>query len=266
MTCPPTVSETDISDFAATGGNVLRPAFVGSLALMDKQPPYEINDVAFARLDMILDQCEWHGLRVVVDPHTFPGFRDEFTTFPDDVFWQDSTYHALAVKLWEYIAQRYGQRGSVIAGYDLLNEPAVSDATARSGPGSWYATALELTAAVRRHDRRHHVIIEPAISPRPSGGPWFSYFEGVNLLPAPPDDCIVIEPHMYTPHSFTFQGVGYPSGYAYPGTIPGADWEGLAGSEYWDSQRIGSYLRPALAYQARHRCRSMSASSARPGG
>ena len=30
------------------------------------------------------------------------------------------------------------------------------------------------------------------------------------------------------------------------------DWEGLLGSQHWDRDRIGEYLRPALAYQARH--------------
>jgi endoglucanase len=190
----------------------------------------------------------------VVDPHTFPGLRDNFTTFPDDEFWQDYRYHELAHQLWDYIAARYKNRGDVIAGYDLLNEPAVPDVRADSGPASWNALALGLVSTIRAHDPHRPILIGSAISPKPDGPLWWTRFESVNALPAPPDDNIVITPHMYAPHAFTHQGVqpSYPDGVPYPGVVAGQTWEGLPETVDWDSEAILRYMAPAREYQRLH--------------
>ncbi|MGW5362653.1 glycoside hydrolase family 5 protein [Actinopolymorpha pittospori] len=253
MSAPSTLTDADVEAFAATGGNLLRLGFAGT-PLMRKTAPFDLDQEAFARLDTILDACERHGVHVVIDPHTFPGLRDNFTTFPDDEFWQDLRFHDLAHELWDYIAARYKDRGSVVAGYDLLNEPAVPDVRAESGPASWNALALGLVATVRAHDPDRHILIGTAISPKSDGPLWYSRFESVNALPPPPDARIVVTPHMYAPHAFTHQGVqaDYPEGVHFPGTAPGQTWEGLPASVHWDRAAIREYLRPALDYQRAH--------------
>jgi endoglucanase len=253
MTSGHTVTADDIAAFAGLGGNLLRPSFA-TLPLMSKAAPYALNQPAFDRLDSILDSCERYGVAVVVDPHTVPGCRDDFTTFPDDELWNDDKFHDLAEQLWSYIAERYQDRGPVIAGYDLLNEPAVMDVRADSGTASWNELALRLTAAVRAHDTEHDVIIGSAISPKPQGALWYTRFESVEELPPPPDDKIVISPHMYAPHAFTNQGVSeqYPLGPTYPGTVTGQDWEGLPPTVHFDQAALRDYLSPALAYADRY--------------
>ncbi|MGH3491135.1 MAG: glycoside hydrolase family 5 protein [Actinopolymorphaceae bacterium] len=247
------LTEADIAALAATGARLLRLGFAGT-PLMTKTEPYDLDLSAFDRLDAILDACERHGVRVVVDPHTFPGLRDNFTTFPDDEFWQDVRYHELAHTLWDYIAARYRNRGEVIAGYDLLNEPAVPDVRADSGPASWNALALGLVATIRAHDPDRPILIGSAISPKPDGPLWWTRFEAVNALPPPPDKHIVISPHMYAPHAFTHQGVqpSYPEGVPYPGDVAGQSWEGLPETVYWDSDAVLRYMAPARDYQRTH--------------
>lgn len=253
MTCDATVSASDIAAFAATGGNLLRPSFANR-NLMSKTSPYPLSETNFQLLDGILDNCEAHGIAVVVDPHTMPGLRDNYTTFPDDALWQDYTYHDQAVRLWTAIAQRYANRGAVIAGYDLLNEPAVPDARATSGVASWTELARLLTSTIRRYDTAHDIVVSTPISPKPSGSLWYTYFESVNLFPAPWDSRLVVSPHMYTPHAFTNQGLSaqYPNGVHYPGTVAGEGYEGLPASTYFDKNAMASYFGPALTYTQKY--------------
>jgi len=246
------VTDADLAAFAATGGNVLRVAFTSRL-MMSKTPPYAINQEAFTRLDEILDTCERLGLFVVVDPHTLPGLRDPFTTFPDDELWSDYKFHDLAEQLWSYIAERYKNRGKVILGYDLLNEPAVPDARADSGPASWNELALRLTAAIRAHDTERHVLIGSPISPSASGPLWLTRFSSINELPPPPDNRVVITPHMYVPHAFTQQGVAYPLGPEYPGLVQGQNWEGLPPEVFFDRKMLYDFMSPALDYMDKYK-------------
>lgn len=255
MTTTSQITQQDVVDFAATGGNVLRPAFAGN-HLVDKSAPYALDQAAFDQLDRILDWCEQAGVAVVIDPHTFPGFSDNFTTFPTDEFWSDYRFHDIIESFWDYTAARYRDRGPVIAGYDLLNEPAVPDVRADSGPASWNELILRLVRTIRARDTEHHIIVEPAISAKPEGPLWYSYFEAINELPPPPDRRIVVSPHMYVPHAFTQQGIpgnGYPSGIQYPGQIQGQGWEGLPDTVYWDRQAMDDYMRPALDYSRRYK-------------
>jgi hypothetical protein len=48
-----------------------------------------------------------------------------------DALWRDFRLHGQLIKLWSRIAYRYKDRGRVIAGYDLLNEPSLPNGAAR---------------------------------------------------------------------------------------------------------------------------------------
>jgi aryl-phospho-beta-D-glucosidase BglC (GH1 family) len=212
----PTISEDDVRDFAALGGNLLRVT-MNSRPLTDKTTPYGFNEENFALLDRLVDACEKHGVRLVIDPHTTPGTAQTTTTSPNDSFWSDFAWHERLIRLWEKIAARYAKRGEVIAGYDLLNEPALPDGGARDTPADWNLLVRKLVKSIRAVDRTHAIIIEPPTLRMPDGRRR-NRLEGLEYLEAPPDGNVVYSPHMYEPHEFTHQGVqGRPEPAPYPG-------------------------------------------------
>lgn len=235
------VRDRDIAAFAATGGNVVR-VMCTHHPLLSLEPPYRLDSNSFRRLDQILAACRRNGVRAIIDPHTFPGMQSRYTCYPSDRLWRSQSLQDKMVGLWGYIANRYRNHDEVV-GYDLLNEPAVPDVSANRGLASWNALARRMAAAVRAHDSQTRVIIEPAVGPGP-GNRRYDRFTSMRYLLAPPDDRVVVSPHMYAPHGFTYQGVnGNRRGYAYPGTVDG---------QYWNKGALAAYMAPARDYQRLH--------------
>jgi aryl-phospho-beta-D-glucosidase BglC (GH1 family) len=229
----PTISADDVRDFAALGGNLLRVT-MNSRPLTDKTAPYAFNEENFALLDHLLDACEKYGVRAVIDPHTTPGTERTTTTSPKDSFWSDFAWHERLVELWAKIAARYAGRGTVVAGYDLLNEPALPNGGAKDTPADWNLLTRKLVKAIRAADRTHTIIIEPPTLRLPDGTSR-NRLLGLEYLESPPDANVVYSPHMYEPHEFTHQGVqGRPEPAPYPGRA-----------------RIEAALEPVVKFQQR---------------
>lgn len=225
MTTHSAIAEADVEAFRQLGGNLLRVGFADA-PMLAAQPPYALNPEAFARLDRILAWCERRGVRVIVDPHAFPGTRSPFTTTPTDALWTDALLQQRIVELWAYIAERYAQRGSVIAAYDLLNEPSVPADARAAAAGVWNTLQQRSVDAIRVHDSERYVIVEP-----PTGfdarGRWIDRIAGMALLRPIDDPRVIYSPHMYLPKAFTHQGVfaGLPRGVRYPGPAEHLNWD-----------------------------------------
>lgn len=216
----PLLDESDIADLASTGANILRLSFV-EMPMMTLTPPYEINEKAFDRLDLILSWCEKSKIKVVIDPHLVPGMTKRTSTVAGDPIWHDEKFHKTLISLWKYISERYKSRGSVIAGYDLLNEPASPFGFPTSGPGNWNALVDELVKTIRGAGDQHWIIVEPSVG-RELNGRIINRIEAARKLRLPEDQKLIISPHIYQPLKFTHQGVhGNPIGIHYPGVIGG---------------------------------------------
>lgn len=234
-------SEKAINDFSKTGGNLLRVSF-GNVPLMQKTPPYQYNENSFVMLDKIIQSCEKYGIRVVIDPHTTPGTKLSYTTLPKDELWKDYFYHDLLISLWAKISERYANRGEVIAGYDILNEPTLPVCSPEQGPGSWNELAHKIIEVIRKNDNTHFVIVEPIVCYL--GGKKVSRLEGLNYLVDLNDPRVVYSPHFYEPIDFTHQGVfGKEEGVKYPSVIKG---------EYWNKSKIKSALKVVREFQVRY--------------
>jgi aryl-phospho-beta-D-glucosidase BglC (GH1 family) len=218
------LTEKDVADFAAIGGNLLRLSFPDR-PLLGLQPPHDFDEQAFAHLERVLDWCEPRGVSVLVDPHRFPGTSHPYTMLGTDQFWQDFRWHDLAVRLWGEIARRCARRGAVVAGYDLLNEPEVKRPIPAGTPGDLNLLYRKLVGSIRAHDARHTIVLA---GPRFfEGGRMHGYHEGLGLLEVPADGNLCFETHSYDPTKFTFQGVEAPldPSMTYPGTIDGTTWD-----------------------------------------
>ncbi len=142
-----------------------------------------IND-GFDLLDPLIDFCRENNIYLILDMHAAPGaqntndFSDSdgiearlFTDYSNQI-WFAST--------WRYIAEYYANE-PIIAGYDLLNEPA------RWGIANTLRNIYEQTIdSIRTVDPNHIVIIE---------GNWFGN-DHTGLLP-PFDDEMVYSFHHY---------------------------------------------------------------------
>jgi endoglucanase len=239
-----TLSEKDIAELAATGATLLR-ATAATRPLMNAEPPYDINMENVALLDAVIDACAKHGLKVVIDPHTTPGTSTPYTTRASDPLWNDYYWHGHLVRQWAFIAERYRNRGDVVVGYDLFNEPFLpgdmATTTSEPGPGNWNELIGRLVHTVRHYDTNMPLIIETAGGYEP-GGAYINRLAGLQFLQLPPDTRLVLSPHVYDPGRFTHQGVlGFPTGLRYP----------VGGQKGWNAERLAEALRPFEEFSLR---------------
>jgi endoglucanase len=140
------VAEPDIRAMAQLGFNLLRIP-VNYRLLEDNGP-------AWASIDRVLGWCEQYHVYVVIDLHSVPGGQARVPTADPEhtLVWDSAENQKKTVEVWKRIATRYRSR-AIIAGYDLINEPA---------PSSPQLVELyqQIVQAVRAVDPDHMIIIE----------------------------------------------------------------------------------------------------------
>ncbi len=118
------ITEKDVEQIAKEGFNSLRLP-INSRFLLDEET-FAYREEHFLIIDQLLDWCEEHGVYVILDLHGALGGQTG-TNIDDSPHDQpglfiNPLYQDMTVKLWKELAERYKER-SVIAAYDLLNEP-----------------------------------------------------------------------------------------------------------------------------------------------
>jgi len=179
------IAEPDIARIATMGFNVVRVPLNYRL-LEDDARPGAYKDAGWQVLDRLLGWCEAHRVYVVLDLHAAPGGQSKlFMADPPDpargaLLWDDEACQARTVALWAAIAARYRDR-RIVAGYDLLNEPAPPD-------GKALARLYErMIAGIRAADPHHMIFVEGSDFARD-----FSMFD------RPPAPNVAYSFHMYT--------------------------------------------------------------------
>jgi endoglucanase len=220
----PGITEEDFRALKPMGANIVRITFAIQ-PFMELEEPFGFKEEAFENLDRILDLCEKYEIKALIDPHRFPGTWHPWTMINNDKFWQDFAWHEKAIAIWERIAIQCKDRDDVIAGYDLLNEPAVPVDFEEDSPGDLNLLYRKLIAAIRKHDTKHTIMLAgPRYTPH-GAEEELAYIFGLDILEAPVDDNLCYTIHMYSPMSFTHQGVWEESEFVkYPGFIDGEDW------------------------------------------
>ena len=146
------IGEDDIARIAKLGFNVVRVPI--NYRLLEVSRQYGMD--GWSLLDRLLDWCEKYHIYVILDLHAAPGGQSSsFTADPADarLLWASPARKAETVTLWKAIARRYRDR-TIVAGYDLLNEPAPPDAPALLD------LDRQLIAAIRQVDPYHLLVLE----------------------------------------------------------------------------------------------------------
>jgi len=219
-------NEDDVIFLRKAGINVVRFP-LNYRHFEDDMAPFKYKEQGFARLDKVIALCEKHDLYVILDLHSAQGWQNVHWHSDNaariSLRWRDATYQDRYVGLWKEFARRYAHR-SVIAGYDVLNEPCtnneIGDYPYNVPPNykpNWAVMNTlyrRLVTEIRKIDSRHIIFLE--------GDSYASLFAG---LDKPFDDNLAYSSHNYTASGF---GPGQYPGVIHPRTALGS------GSEQWE--------------------------------
>jgi endoglucanase len=174
----------------------------------DDLAPFEYSEKGFQRLDKALDWCEKYGIYAILDLHSAPGWQSGDWHCDNSsrhaLFWGHRHFQDRFVALWEAFAQRYRSR-SVVAAYNLLNEPVTNAPNGRFVPDASYqpdwdslnALYRRTVHAIRKIDPEHIIFLE---------GDYLS--TRFSCLDSPYDDQVAYSSHNYI--NATFADVPYP--------------------------------------------------------
>jgi len=216
-------NEEDVKFIAATGSTAVRIPLNYRHFERDDDP-FRYSEDGFRRLDRALSWCERHGLHVILDLHAVQGWQN-----PDwhcdnqnrvSLFWTHRHFQDRFIALWEEFARRYKGK-SVVAGYNLMNEPVTNAPRGRFPVGDYRprwdllnAVYRRAVAAIRAIDPDHIIYLE--------GDLFSSLFDGMD---PPFAENLVYSSHNYLP--LAFREVLYP---------------GKVGQERWDLARVRKAL------------------------
>lgn len=181
------VDEKDIAALAAAGFDHVRLPIhydvVYDLASRSFKPE------GFQLLDTFIGWCRTYDLGVILDLHAAPGAQNEGEISDSDgearLWTEPNPYQGITASIWGEMAKRFANETQII-GYDLLNEPVVTDQMVADPPQALRDLYELLVQAVRSVDTNHIVFIE--------GNYWATTFD---KLTPPFDDKLVYAFHKY---------------------------------------------------------------------
>jgi endoglucanase len=193
---PGDISDSSMSDLAATGANVLR-------FFVDLSPNNGVTAYTYdpAPLASAVASAAKYGFKVVIVPNVPDDSRNQlWGTDPNNS--QGISLRASFASIWQQIATIY-KGNPAVGAYDLFNEPVVGGEGSVSTPNQnlWISYATALINAIRAIDPDHVIIFEPS--------PWASVENFTTSLTNPlPFSNIVYSFHDYGPSDYNMQGIG----------------------------------------------------------
>jgi endoglucanase len=183
--------ETDFARVRAMGMNAVRFYFHYA-TLEDDHAPGAFKSAGWQWLDRNVAWARRHGVYLILNLHVPPGGYQ--SNGGGAALWERAALQDRLVALWRAIAERYADE-TIIAGYDILNEPCVPKARAE-----WRELAGRIARAIRTVDRRHIIIVERVNA---VAGQWKND-DDMNFVTID-DPNVVYTFHFYDPLTYTHQ-------------------------------------------------------------
>jgi len=157
------IQASDLDNIKNIGLNVVRVPIYWQV-LMNPDGTMKSDAVAFRKLDWLVSQSAQRNLYVILDLHGTPGADCPWQSCGQagsNQLWSNPTYQNWTVQIWQRLASHYNGNPT-IAGYDLLNEPLLTNGGGESAQQvqqkyNFYNTLYQ---AVRAIDPDHIVIVE----------------------------------------------------------------------------------------------------------
>ena len=187
--------ERDYARLAGLGMNAVRFYFHYRTLENDAAPGQWLAD-GWQWLDDNIAWAKKHGVYLILNQHVPAG---GFQSNGDGkALWRDQAMQARFIAVWRAIAQRYAMEPT-IAGYGILNEPAVDTSIAE-----WKSLAERTIASIREVDPNHAVFIERVNAI----GKEYSENADRNFVRVS-DPNTIYEFHFYKPFHFTHQSASW---------------------------------------------------------
>ncbi|MBR0459184.1 MAG: cellulase family glycosylhydrolase [Victivallales bacterium] len=189
-------------------------------------------DKKLEETDKVLNHCAKLGIKVCVDLHGAPGTRNDNK---DLYMLYDKKYADAFVEAWRVIARRYKGHPAVWA-LDLINEPQ----QLRKANESFLEVQYRAALAIREIDAEVPIVVECNYYDSARGFREMEPFAIKN---------IIYQVHMYTPGTFTHQGV-----HSAP-PIPLRVYPGVIDNVNWDKEALRKELQPVRDFQLKYGAR-----------
>src|SRR5271166_6507764 len=184
------VTDANVATWASWGVNSIRLS-INYHWLSPQNGVYLAS--GWAKIDNFVALCKKHNIKVILCMHAAPGAQNPelMSDTPDGIphLWTEPTiYQPWTINLWQAIAQRYANEPAV-AGYDLLDEPLLSEKKPNSGGATVRAFYVSVTAAIRAVDQNHIIFA--------CGTNWCGSPAGVKAILPTWDNNMVLVFHKY---------------------------------------------------------------------
>jgi aryl-phospho-beta-D-glucosidase BglC (GH1 family) len=185
------ITEADFKQVASWGMNCIRLPF-----------HYKVGQKAHSYLDRAMAWARKYRVYLILDLHAAFGAQNP-DWHSDSIngrteLWAQKTNRHKTYALWENLADRYKEE-TIIAGYDVLNEPVLRDTALLN---EFYRETIK---AIRRCDKNHILFIE--------GNQWAQQIDGLDDFT---DDNLAYSIHFYEPMEFAFNLIPFIR-YPWPG-------------------------------------------------
>jgi len=148
------IAERDWKIMQDFGLNAIRLPFIWNV-IEDENNPMTLRTDAWQYIDYAIAQAEARGMYVILDLHGAvgaQGWADHSGCAEQNLYWSTPEYQQRTTWLWQQIAERYKNNGTVAA-YGLLNEPWGTEAA------NLATVMLDLYHAVREIDAKKIIVL-----------------------------------------------------------------------------------------------------------
>jgi len=184
------ITESDVARWQSWGVNAVRVS-INYHWLSPADGVY--LDSGWRWIDQMIKWCKAHHIYVILCMHAAPGAQNpelmSDTVDGQPHLWtQPEIYQPWAIHLWQAIAERYADEPTV-AGYDLLDEPLLSEKNPLKGGAVVRAFYVQVTSAIRSVDTNHIIFA--------CGTEWCGSTAGMKAMLPPWDNNMVLVFHKY---------------------------------------------------------------------